>query len=203
MSHFCSKCNKDYDESTMFCPDCGSKLESNDQKFIDLDESTTSSEVPMTSNVPETAPLPTTVSQNNQPQTIADSPTTDYKPPMEKFGFFSMILLSCITLGIYGIYWLNKFQKAVNSFVGKNVAATGWKLVIYLIITLGIYGIYQYYEDIVALNEAKDQRNMPGKRRSVAICVILMLFGLAIIPWYWMVSDANDIIDYENWNRGH
>ena len=204
MAKYCSKCNLTYDDETSFCTNCGGALDKNDKEEMELKESLISEgDNKININTPQPSSVPSTVPSVKQPQSIIDNSSKIYIPPMEKFGFISMILLTFITLGFYWLYWINKFQKSVNSFVDRNVTSTGWKLILYLFITLGIYGVYLFYEDIVALNEAKDQRNMPGNRRSTVVCLILMIIGLGIIPWYWLISDANDIIDYENWKNGH
>ncbi|WP_051598470.1 DUF4234 domain-containing protein [Selenomonas ruminantium] len=201
MSKYCAKCNKDYGEGTKFCPECGGQL-SEKAGFIDLedgDKMKSGLQAAPSSPGPTYAPVNATYQQ----QPLSESVGVGYKPPMEKYGFISMILLSIITLGIYGIYWINKFSKTTNYFTGREVTATGGKLILYIFITLGIYGIYWYYEQVVALNEAKDMRNMPGSRHSPAVCIILCLFGLGIIPCYWMISDANELIDFENWKNKH
>ena len=51
MSKYCAKCNKNYDNETRFCPECGGQLSEN-AGFIDLEnDNKVSSGVQMTSNV--------------------------------------------------------------------------------------------------------------------------------------------------------
>lgn len=71
MSKLCSKCNKIYNENTTFCPSCGTRLENQEQKFIDLDDNEDSIELSKTDDIPTSSTLPARTTFGNQPQVVS------------------------------------------------------------------------------------------------------------------------------------
>lgn len=66
------------------------------------------------------------------------------------------ILLSIITCGIYGIYWLIMLNDETNYVSGHQQDGTSGGVVFLLtLVTCGIYGIYWCYKQGEKLNEAK------------------------------------------------
>ena len=66
------------------------------------------------------------------------------------------ILLSIITCGIYGIYWLIMLNDETNYVSGHQQDGTSGGVVFLLtLVTCGIYGYYWCYKQGEKLNEAK------------------------------------------------
>lgn len=71
------------------------------------------------------------------------------------------ILLTIITCGIYGIYWLIMLNDETNYVSGHQQDGTSGGVVFLLtLVTCGIYGYYWCYKQGEKLNEAKMQRGI-------------------------------------------
>ena len=55
------------------------------------------------------------------------------------------IILSIVTFGIYGLYWLYCLASDVNTLTGEE-NSSGFKVLILSIITLGLYELYWLYK---------------------------------------------------------
>lgn len=55
-------------------------------------------------------------------------------------------ILTIITLGIYGIYWMIKLNNEINELAGEPEATSGGMVILYIIITCGLYSVYWYYK---------------------------------------------------------
>lgn len=75
-------------------------------------------------------------------------------------------------------------------------------MILLSIVTLGIYGCYYMYKITASLNEAKDQRQMGGTRRSPWLIVLLVIIPYVnivggLVAWYWLVESFNEIVEYD------
>ena len=95
------------------------------------------------------------------------------------------ILLSIVTLGIYGIYWFIVMTDESNALAPKNKTTSGGKAFLLSLVTLGIYGIYWIYK---LGNKVGEMSN--GSDQGV-LYVVLSLFGLAIIPYCMAQAEIN------------
>ena len=100
------------------------------------------------------------------------------------------ILLTIITCGIYGIYWMVVLNDEINAMSGRQGATSGGTVVLLSIVTCGIYGIYWMYkmgEGIEVIHEAH------GDIRGSApiLYLVLSLFGLGIVSYALMQSELN------------
>lgn len=199
---YCSNCNKEYGNEVNACPDCGSQLIEKTSGFVDLDDTATTTP-PTTPESAHKESLPITTTNNDiitQQNIQVQRP--QFGSRVEKLGLISMLLLSCITCGIYGLYWITKLADIVHTLVGRRTTASGGKLVFYTIITCGIYALVFYYNMAKSLNEAKDQRSMPGDRISAGTCIFFMFIPfLGLVSLHWIISAVNEIIDYDNLNE--
>lgn len=55
------------------------------------------------------------------------------------------IILSIVTFGIYGLYWLYCLASDINTLTGEE-DSSGFKVLILSIITLGLYELYWLYK---------------------------------------------------------
>ena len=102
------------------------------------------------------------------------------------------ILLSIITCGIYGIYWLIMLNDETNYVSGHQQDGTSGGVVFLLtLVTCGIYGYYWAYKQGEKLNEAKAMRNMPADSNASIIYLILQIFGLGIVAYALMQNELN------------
>ena len=85
------------------------------------------------------------------------------------------IILSFITCGLYGIYWLVCLTNDVNTVCDTPNDTSGVMVVILNIFTCGLYGFYWVYK----MGEKLDARTNTSDKK--LIYLVLYLFGFAII----------------------
>lgn len=98
------------------------------------------------------------------------------------------VLLTIITCGLYGIYWMIKLNDDINSIVGKPEATSGVMVLVFTLITCGIYGLYWYYkmgENVDAINANRGN----ASSNSGILYLVIGLFGLGIVN-YCLMQDA-------------
>lgn len=104
------------------------------------------------------------------------------------------IVLSIITCGIYGIYWLIVLtDDAVFANKGKVYSTSGGIAFLLTIVTCGIYGFYWDYQMGKAISEAQKDANIPSSDNSV-LYIILRIFGLSIVSYALMQNDLNKMV---------
>ena len=102
------------------------------------------------------------------------------------------IVLSIVTCGIYGIYWMIVLANETNVASGHAQDGTSGGIVFLLtLVTCGIYGIYWAYKQGEKINEAKAMRNMPTDSNAGVLYLILEIFGLGIIAYALMQNELN------------
>lgn len=102
------------------------------------------------------------------------------------------IVLSIITCGIYGIYWLICLNDDVNTVTGKPGTSGGMVLVL-TIVTCGIYGIYWAYKMGEKLDQARVEHGAPTGSLAI-LYLVLNLFGLSIVTWALIQSEINKYV---------
>lgn len=128
-------------------------------------------------------------------QPVASSPLAQN---IEKMSMWKIIIYSCITFGIYGLIWGNKFTKVVHILVGRKTTPDYLVVCVYSMITFGIYGLIFWCKLINSLNEAKDIRNMSGERISAVTNLLLMWIPFVnLYAFNKVISAFNEIVDYD------
>lgn len=94
------------------------------------------------------------------------------------------LILSVVTCGIYGIYWMAALQNE-SLAAAKEEGTSGGMVVVLTIVTCGIYGFYWAYK----LGERIDRINGAQGGNSGVLYLILQFFGLGIVA-YCLAQDA-------------
>lgn len=97
------------------------------------------------------------------------------------------VVLSLITCGIYGLYWLYCIHEDVQEVCGRPMSVSGGMVVVLTLITCGIYGIYWAYKMGQFLDTAKGADNA----YSSVIYLVLCVLKLDIVAWALMQSELN------------
>ncbi|HHX18442.1 MAG TPA: DUF4234 domain-containing protein [Clostridium sp.] len=110
---------------------------------------------------------------------------------MEKRSIGTAILLSIITCGIYGIYWMYKMTEDITNYNGEN-ANPGTEILL-MIVTCGIYVYFWNYKMGKRIYTA--QLNTEGAVASdeSVLYLILTLLGLSIVSVAIMQSNINKL----------
>ncbi|MCR8634237.1 DUF4234 domain-containing protein [Paenibacillus radicis (ex Xue et al. 2023)] len=101
------------------------------------------------------------------------------------------IVLSLITLGIYGIYWFIVMTNDVGKLSGDSTF-TGVKHFLLTLVTCGIWGYVWSYQVGKQVGEAQRQRGQMVSDNSV-LYLVLTFFGLGIVTYALVQSDVNKL----------
>lgn len=100
------------------------------------------------------------------------------------------IILSIVTCGIYGLYWLYCIVEETNKMTGNEDATSGGTVILLSIVTCNIYLIYWMY---VVGNRIDDlcvrEGNSTGNRG--ILYLVLDLFGLGIVNYALLQNEIN------------
>ena len=127
-------------------------------------------------------------SQNAQEQTTATT-TTANAPAVPNRNIVTSIILSLVTCGIYGIYWMITLQDDSNLVCDENTTS-GVMVFLLTLITCGIYGWFWYYKMGQRLFQAGQKYGKQISDNSI-IYILLGVFGLGIVNYCLMQSDLN------------
>ena len=102
------------------------------------------------------------------------------------------IVLTLVTCGIYGIYWIVCLTNDVNTVSGDVNGTSGGMVVLLTIVTCGIYGIDWAYKQGEKLDFTKNNRGIPSSNSGV-LYLILQIFGFGIIAYALMQNELNKL----------
>lgn len=111
---------------------------------------------------------------------------------IERRNIVVCIILSFVTCGIYGIYWMVCLTNDVNTVSGDVNGTSGGIAVLLTFVTCGIYGIYWAYKQGDKLDFTKNNRGIPSSNSGV-LYLILQIFGFGIIGWALMQNELNKL----------
>lgn len=103
------------------------------------------------------------------------------------------ILLTILTCGIYGLYWLGTLNDDANKLSSAPASVSGASAVLLTILTCGIYGIFWTYKQGEKLENARIQRNMTSGSLAV-LYLVLSILGLGIVSFALMQNEINTIV---------
>ncbi len=121
---------------------------------------------------------------------------------LQKKNIAVYIILSIVTCGIFGMYWLVVLNNDCNTVANEPNGTSGGIVLLLTIVTCGIYGIYWCYKMGQNLDIAYQNRGMAPSNKSV-ILLVLAIFGLAIVSYAIIQDDVNKIIDIDSNNGGY
>ena len=217
---FCEKCGKEIPDSTKFCPYCGAPV-SKAQDFVNkAGEAFNAAEQELGSAFDEVKQSFTGNSANQQ--NAGGQYNGDYQnnggqtpPPYrgEKLkddrGLASYIILSIITCGIYGYYFIYKMAHDVNiACDGDGENTSGLVAFILLsMITCGIYAWYWYYKLGNRLANNAGRYGL-GIQENGTTVLMWCIFGTLIcgigpfIAMYILIKNSNMICNAYNRTHG-
>ncbi|MBQ4030983.1 MAG: DUF4234 domain-containing protein [Bacilli bacterium] len=132
-------------------------------------------------------------SQNGaQPVAQAAAPTGP-APKVPNRNIVTSIILSLVTCGLYGIYWMITLQDDSNLVCDENTTS-GVTVFLLTLVTCGIYGWFWYYKMGQRLFQAGQKYGKQISDNSI-IYILLGVFGLGIVNYCLMQSDLNKFSD--------
>ena len=122
-------------------------------------------------------------------------------------GLVKLILLSFITFGIYGLYWIHKLAKDVNTICEGDGKKTGG-LLKYLLLGLITFGIYQLVWVYMLGDRLQDNApkfNLTFKESGGTILLWLILGSFVVvgpfIALHIIIKNTNALADVYNSNN--
>lgn len=100
------------------------------------------------------------------------------------------IILSVVTCGIYGIYWMICLANDVNTVSDKPNDTSGGVVFLLSIITCSIYLWYWMYKTGEKLEYAQQKRGLPATNNGV-LYLVLSILGLGIVSYCLIQSELN------------
>ncbi|HAK57748.1 MAG TPA: hypothetical protein DCP06_02075 [Lachnospiraceae bacterium] len=113
------------------------------------------------------------------------------RPPIQQRSIALCIVLSIITLGIYGLYWVYKIVEDTNTLLERPEATSGGIVIILTIVTCGIYFMYWSYITGQGFDEyiVQKENGVSGSRG--ILYLLLSIFGLSIITYALIQNELN------------
>lgn len=171
----CPNCGSNNPDGTAFCANCGNSMNA--------------------------APIP----PQAQPNFQGSAPNNGTTPPpvfsgnpfpgggpIEQRNIALCIILTIVTCGIYGLYWIYKLTEDVNKLKGNPNATSGGVVVLLGIITCGIYMWYWLYKQGDTIDQVKASHGLPSGNSGI-LYLILAIVGLSIVSYALMQNELNQL----------
>jgi hypothetical protein len=104
------------------------------------------------------------------------------------------IILSIVTCGLYGLYWLVCLNDDVNTVSKTENGTSGVVVVLLSIVTCSIYLWYWLYVQGNKIDEAKTAKGIPSSNSGI-IYLVLALVGLSIVSYALMQNELNKLAE--------
>ncbi len=171
---FCPQCGTNVDDRASFCPVCGARLaQPNQQPF---------------NGQPPQAPVPPRV----YPSAAPGGPG-GYRAPIAGRSIALAVVLSIITCGIYGLYWMYCIVTDLNTASGETEDTGAGMVLLLSIVTCNIYFIYWSYK---AGDKVNRVRAMNGQYQDTSLNIlylVLTLVGFSIVTMGLIQNELNSV----------
>jgi hypothetical protein len=101
------------------------------------------------------------------------------------------IVLSLVTCGIYGLYWVYKMTEEMKTASGDE-SLNGVMAVLLPLVTCNIYGLYWSYKVGKDVPVAKAKVGLTGEDKAI-LFLVLDLLGLGIVTYALVQCELNDV----------
>lgn len=164
----CKKCGTEVDDRARFCPVCGD---------------------PMGLGEAPHAPQPPRPNYSSGDYGNSGG----YRAPITVRSIPMAIILSIITCGIYGIYWMYCLVNDLNTASGHETDTSGGMVILFSIISCGIYGYYWYYTAGGKVGEIQEYDHRPRDGYLGILYLVLNLIGLGIVSMALIQNELNKV----------
>lgn len=167
----CPKCGSNQADGTVFCSNCG-----NDMRQANATQQPYGQQ-------------PYGQQQYTQ-QPYAQQPYAQQGGIISERSIAVAIILSIVTCGIYGLYWLACMASDLNQVSGDN-STSGGMVVLLTIVTCGIYGYYWMYKAGQQIAKGKTYRGLVADKNAGILYLILAIFRLSIVSYALIQNELN------------
>ncbi|MCR5837888.1 MAG: DUF4234 domain-containing protein [Lachnospiraceae bacterium] len=103
------------------------------------------------------------------------------------------IILTLVTCGIYGLYWLACLNDDTNTLYGSyGKDMSGGVVVLLTLVTCGIYGLYWMYVTGNKIDSLREQNGLQKENYGILL-LLLSLVGLGIISYCIIQNELNKL----------
>lgn len=166
----CPNCGSNNPDDAVFCPNCGATAQNN-----------TANNAAAGNAVPPQTP----------PQ-FTGTPIPPGGSGIQQRNLALCIILSIVTCGIYGLYWIYTITEDTNRVTGNPNATSGGIVILLGIVTCGIYMWYWMYKEGEYLDQAKTARGIPSSNSGI-LYLILSIVGLGIVSYALIQNELNNL----------
>ena len=204
---FCSNCGKELAEGTRFCPNCGTPVTrpegsaSNAQANpFEQNDYTSAGEAGRNfgSNPSGGGYQSGDSYQSGDGYQSGgyqyDNSWQNDNPVIPNRSVALYIVLTIITCGLFGIYWLVVLVNDLNTVTNEPGETSGIAVLLLGWVTCNIYNIYWLYKAGNRLDALKAANGEARENRGI-ISLILSLFGLNLVAWDMIQNDLNKLAD--------
>lgn len=104
------------------------------------------------------------------------------------------IVLTLLTCGIYGLFWVARIFRVLNAFLGREKYSF-WPWFFLTIITCGIYGLYTLYTVCVDIDAVRVEQGKAANPSFAVLNLILAVVGLSIVSQAIVQAEINSWFD--------
>lgn len=130
--------------------------------------------------------------QNNYQQPNYQQPNYQQPKVVAPKNLALCIILSLVTCGIYGYYWLYCLTEDVNTLSGQQ-GTSGGMVILLSIVTCGIYLWFWLYKQGTAIDQIKTSRGIPSSNSAI-LYLVLAIVGLSIVSYALMQNEINNLV---------
>ena len=109
---------------------------------------------------------------------------------LEKKNIVACIILTFVTCGIYGIYWLYCMISDINTISGDSDSMSPIVVILLSIVTCGIYSVYWFYKAGALLDQKAIEFGRISENRS-SLYLSLIIMGYFIPLLIMVVSESS------------
>ena len=113
---------------------------------------------------------------------------------IQKRNIVVAVILSLVTCGIYGIYWIVKLTDEANQLSKQQDATSGGIAFLLTLVTCNIYGYFWAYKQGEKLSAVKAARGEVDSNLPV-IYLVLQILGLGIVNYCLMQNEINKVAE--------
>lgn len=191
----CPNCGKNCADGSKFCDGCGTPLaasQSNPQQGYQQPNNYYNN---YQSNGYQNNNYQSNGYQNNgyQNNGYQNPQGGGYRVPIKSRDIAVCIILSIVTCGIYGIYWLVCLVDDLNVASGRVGDTSGGMVVLLTIVTCGIYGMYWAYKAGEKIAYVKQRSTGVTGGNDSVLYLILSIVGFSIVVYALLQSELNKV----------
>ena len=116
-----------------------------------------------------------------------------YRVPIQSRDIAMCIILSLVTCGIYGIYWLVRLADDLNTASCRTDEPSGGMVALLTLVTCGIYGIYWAYKAGEKVAYIKNRNTGEVDTSCATLYLIISLIGGSIVVWALIQNELNKV----------